>query len=111
MGKFAKSFLLFKGVLMDSTQLLGWTSKIMLGYSKMSGITSAYRSLETALEFAQCDRDDLADNHAPALFVFSMRNYHHFGGFRLTDSRYSAYPSEQEYLLWEDIEYYILDVL
>ena len=46
----------------------------------------------------------------PVLFVISMKNYQVYHGFRLTDSKYSALPDEQEVLLMEGFEVYCLKV-
>jgi len=47
----------------------------------------------------------------PVLFVYSVLNKNGFNGFRLTDSRYTPFPHEQEYLMMEGYYVYVLDIV
>ena len=44
------------------------------------------------------------------IFVFLIRNYEGFYGFRLSDERYSAFPAEKEFLLMEGFDVLIINV-
>ena len=65
--------------------------------------------MDVALSFSKCDTD-YDDDQTPFLFVFSILNYNGFKGFRVDDSRWSVYPQEQEYLLMEGFQIFVLDV-
>ena len=73
------------------------------------GSTSTSQNLDVALGFSKC-HTDYTDDQQPVLFIYSIENYDGFNGFRMTDKRYSMYPSEQEVLLMEGFEVYVLDV-
>ena len=76
----------------------------------MHGCTSTSKNLDVALGFSQCDTDYDAENKQAVLFVYSIRNYDGFSGFRLNSKRYTLYPEEQEYLLMEGFRVYVLEV-
>ena len=73
------------------------------------GSTSTSQNLDVALGFSKC-HTDYTDDQQPVLFIYSIENDDGFEGFRMTDKRYSMYPSEQEVLLMEGFRVYVLDV-
>jgi len=75
----------------------------------MHGSTSTSKNMEISLGFSKC-HTDYSDNQQPVLFVYSIRNHAGFNGFRLNSKKYSVYPGEQEYLLMEGFEVYVLKV-
>ena len=70
---------------------------------------STSKNLEVGLDGTKCNTV-YSSNFHPVLFVYSVRNYRGFSGFRMSDERYTAYPQEQEYLLQEGFRVYALDV-
>ena len=50
------------------------------------------------------------DQLVPILFVVCMQNYDKFEGFRLNSYKYSAYPDEEEVLLPQSCQLYVLKV-
>lgn len=46
----------------------------------------------------------------PVLFAMCVQNYHTFKGIRLNKSDYSAHHHEQEVLLAEGIEFFLMGV-
>ena len=63
----------------------------------LKGFTSTSYDKECAIGFALFDSDDT--EHKPVLWRINWKgNSHHF---RLNDEEYSAYPDEQEVLLYD----------
>ena len=55
------------------------------------------------------DKDDVyGKKHV--LFVYFVKNVTGFNGFRLTNSNYSAFYSEQEYLISEGFQVWVLGI-
>ena len=108
LGYMCRSFLLFRGALLNKDWINDWKNEIGKPL-KLQGTTSTYKNFEYALELSKCTSYNTF-LHTPVLFVYSIRNYTGFQGFRLSDKRYSVYPSEQEYLLVEGLVVYVLDV-
>jgi len=109
LGGMSGSFLVFRGVLMKQTWLKDWKRKAGGADIGLHGTTSVSRNLEIALELSKCDTNK-DNNMIPVLFVYTIRNYKGFSGFRNNDGRYSAFPCEQEYLLIEGTKIYILSI-
>ena len=109
LGSMCRSFLLFRGALMQKEWINPWRKEVGGGISLPGGSTSTSQNLDVALGFSKC-HTDYTDDQQPVLFVYSIKNYFGFSGFRMTDKRYSMYPSEQEVLLMEGFEVYVLDV-
>ena len=63
----------------------------------LPGNTSAYMNVETALKINKSTSADTVF----VLFVFLMKNYSGFSGVRLNKDQYSAFPSEEEFLIIE----------
>ena len=87
---------MFRGALLNPLWINDWVDKIGLtgaDYVSLNGNTSTYKNFEVALNFSKCDTD-YGNNYEAALFVFSIRNYAGFEGFRMTNVRYSAFPQE-----------------
>ena len=104
LGFFCRSFLLFRGALMEKGWMTGWREDAGKSgedsFIHLPGCTSTSKNLDVALGFSGCHKNYSAD-HQPVLFVFSIRNWFGFNGFRLNDYKFSVYPQEQEYLLME----------
>jgi len=75
----------------------------------LHGSTSTSKNLDVALGFSKCDQDFEA-NQQPVLIVTSISNYAGLLGFRLNNKRFSVYPGEQEYLLMEGFQVFVLGV-
>jgi len=75
----------------------------------LHGSTSTSKNLDVALGFSKC-HEVYDANQQPVLIVTSIWNYYGFFGFRLSDKRFSVYSGEQEYLLMEGFEVYVLGV-
>lgn len=65
-------------------------------------------SLKEAIHFAKAR--SLYNELVPVLFVLSIQNYRGYAGFRLNLDKYSAYANEQEVLLKEGCEVYVLKI-
>ena len=76
----------------------------------MPGTTSTSSNLGVALGFSKCSIKDIATLGKSVLFVFFFKNYEGFGGFRLNQPEYSAFPFEEEYLLMEGYPLWVLKV-
>ena len=46
----------------------------------------------------------------PVLFVLSIKNYEVFHGFRLVEDKHTVHPDDQEILLMEGLQIYVLKV-
>jgi len=110
LSNFAGSFLLFRGALMNKEWIKDWVHLSLEGNSiKLTGITSTSKNLEVALDISKCDTK-YEDHQQPVLFVYCVRNYDGFRGFRMNNSKFTAYPQEQEYLLMEGFQIYVAEV-
>ena len=110
LGYFSQSFTTFRGVKMGEQKWFdAYLNKV--GWSVyMPGTTSTSSDLGVALAFSNCSIDDIDIPGKSVLFVFFFRNYKEFGGFRLNKPEYSAFPFEEEYLLMEGIDVWVLRV-
>ena len=77
---------------------------------RMPGTTSTSSNLGVALGFSKCSKLDNELSGKSVLFVFFFQNYNTFGGFRLNQPEFSAFPDEEEYLLMEGIGVRVLKV-
>jgi len=84
LGYFCRSFLLFRGALMNNEWIDGWRKKVGKEYINIPGCTSTSKNLEVALGFSKC-HTKYEITKQPVLFIYSIRNYVGFAGFRLTD--------------------------
>ena len=110
LGSMCRSFLLFRGALMQKEWINPWRKVVGEDAIRLpGGSTSTSQNLDVALGFSKC-HTDYTDDQQPVLFIYSIRNQDGFHGFRMTDKRYSMYPSEQEVLLMEGFTVYVLDV-
>ena len=110
LGSMCRSFLLFRGALMQKEWINPWRKVVGEEYINLpGGSISTSQNLDVALCFSKC-HTDYTDDQQPVLFIYSIQNYDGFCGFRMTDKRYSMYPSEQEVLLMEGFRVYVLDV-
>lgn len=76
----------------------------------MPGFISTSSSYQVACNFLGLDREQ-EDDTLPVLFVFVLRNYRGLkGAFRLNQPEYTAYLNEQETLLIDGFQVYVLDV-
>jgi len=110
LGRMCRSFLLFRGALMQKEWINPWRK--VVGEDAISlpgGSTSTSQNLDVALGFSKC-HTKYTKKQQPVLFIYSIHNCGGFMGFRMTDKRYSMYPSEQEVLLMEGFGVYVLDV-
>ena len=94
---------------MNKEWIEDWRDEVGKEYIKLHGSTSTSKNLDVALGFSQCHKD-FSSHQQPVLFVYSIRNYEGFDGFRLNSKRYSVYPGEQEYLLMEGFIVYVLGI-
>lgn len=108
LGRMCRSFLLFRGALIDKEWLGGWYERVGKDL-KLDGYTSTSKSLDVALGFSGAETEH-SINQQPTLFVFSIRNYFGFSGFRLSDKRWSIYSQEEEYLLNGGFRVFVLDI-
>ena len=120
LGNFAGSFLLFRFVYLNKEWINQWhqhaveleikknNKRKALDYVCLPENTSTSMSLKEALVFSKCTSMDT--NNLPVLFVFALQNYKGYAGFRLNEDKYSAYPLEEEVLLKEGFEVYVLRV-
>ena len=93
---------------MDANQIKDWIDQIQTGYHiSIPGYSSTSKSLKVALQFAT---GDIKEGNKAVLFVFAIRNAESINGMQMTNSGYSAYPSEQEILLMEGFSCYVLGV-
>lgn len=109
-GMFSQSFLLFRGVLLPHVWLKDWTSQEGGDFVRMPTLTSSSQSIEIALQFSQVKEQTVETTKKSVIFVFLIRNYEGFYGFRLSDERYSAFPAEKEFLLMEGFDVLIINV-
>jgi len=77
------------------------------GAVHMQGIACASDNLRVALKQAQCPKDG---EHVPVVFVISLQNYGNFSGFRANSELYSAHANEQEILLKEGAQMWVMKV-
>ena len=88
-----------------------WEENVNTGKEvNLPGNTSTSRSIKVALNFAKVPQQDSNTTTNSVIFVFLFTNYCGFPGFRLSDSRYSAYPNEEEYLLVEGCPVRVLQI-
>lgn len=73
----------------------------------LPGNQSTSRSPQVALGFAT---KNLKPDFSPVLFVISCRNYTPPDGFSLNNEAYTSYPDEDEFLLTEGCQVYILKI-
>ena len=108
-GYFSECYMLFKGATMKKK----WLHDLCKNIGKkvrMNGSTTILKNLVTALNYSKCAEDKINKNLKPVLFVYLIKNFKHFYGFRLNNQNYSAYPQEQEYLFMEGMSAWILNV-
>ena len=86
-----------------------WRAHIDKHVCMASNIT-ATRSLLPALQISNCHNHIDDPDYKPVLFVFLLKNYNGFSGWRLTNSNYTAYPQEQEFLFREGFGIIVLHV-
>jgi len=89
-----RSFLLFRGALMNKDWIVGWREEVGKSgkdYLHLHGSTSTSKNLDVALGFSNC-HNDFSGDQKPVLFVFSIRNWLGFNGFRMNDKRFTVYP-------------------
>ena len=88
--------------------LKGWYS--LVGHrANLRGYTSTGKSIAAALEYSGCAQE-IDPASQSVLFVFLIKNHNGYLGFRLTTEQYSPYHQEQEYLLMEGFDIWILDI-
>ena len=75
----------------------------------LHGSTSTSKNLDVALNYSKC-AEVYEPHQQPVLIVTSIFNKNGFYGFRMSDKRFSVYPYEQEYLLMEGFEVYVLGI-
>lgn len=94
---------------MNTDWIEDWRKQIGKNEIDLHGIMNTSKNLEVALNYTKCHTEYAAEQQ-PVLFVYSIRNYNHFSGFRLNDKRFTPYPEEEEYLLMDGFWIYVLDV-
>ena len=94
---------------MNKEWITGWREEVGKKWIPMHGSTSTSKNMQVALGLSLC-HTNYSDNQQPVLFVYSILNYYGFPGFRLNSKKYSVYPGEQEYLLMEGFEVFVLKV-
>ena len=109
LGIMCRSFLLFRGALMNKEWIEDWRQVIGHQMINLHGNTSTSKNLDVALGFSKCHNNH-EENQLPVLFIYSINNFYGFKGFRLNDKRFSVYPEEQEFLLMEGFKVFVLDV-
>lgn len=62
------------------------------------------------MNFAKCDEEEQQEGLRSCVVVMMMQNYTPFGGFRLSNDNFSAYPYEQDIILKEGIEMLPIEV-
>ena len=70
--------------------------------------TSCSKDPLVALDFAMPEW--IKDNQTPTLFVFACQNYKMIQGMTMNNEAYTSYPVEDEYLLMEGCNVYILSI-
>ena len=101
----------FSGAYLPDQQIDIWRQSIFNTVT-MPCFTNTYKNFITALDFSKChlDTDEQDTNKSSVIFVFLIQNFTSFNGFRLTDSNYSAFSNEQEYLMMEEFNVTVLNV-
>jgi len=60
---------------------------------KLPGITETTRNVKLALDSSKCILlENCLNEYVSVLFVFLMKNYNGFDGFRLTEAYHTPYP-------------------
>ena len=70
-------------------------------------MSKVYETFRVAMSKAIVPRPN---NLYPVLFAICAHNYGGLDGFRLTDSRYSAYPGEKEFVMVEGVAMVVLGI-
>ena len=105
--------MLYKGARLLPDQIDNWERGVILDQEdqlpliQLPPFTSYTNSVNFALDCA------LANTHMntmPVIFCMSNANYNSFGGFSMANQAYSAYPTEQEVVLNQGTEAYVLSV-
>ena len=78
---------------MGNLEIRQWTyQEVKHDIMQLSGITQTTRNIKLALDSSKCTQDeDCFEGNVPVLFVFLMKNYNGFDGFRLTDISHTPY--------------------
>lgn len=109
----AGAFLLWRGAQMREEWIQPYEAMILMEDDEfpesvcMPGNTSCSQSLKIALDFAT---KEPRPDHKAVLFVFTCQNFYSPKGIRMNNEAYTSYPSEQEYLLQEGSQVYVLSV-
>lgn len=107
-------FLLFRGGTLADEWIKDWESakdkKTLMGRPDkicMPGYSSCSEDLGVALRFAFMDKKA---TWRRCIFVISCQNYECYNGIRMNNDNYTAYPHEQEVLLFEGCSAWVLSV-
>ena len=61
-------------------------------------------------DFRDDDQFEIQEGMLPCMFVLSVQNYNGFKYFRMNREKYSAYASEQEIILADGTQAYVIGV-
>ena len=101
--------MLFKGVVFDKKWVTRYHNRVGT-WVKFPGLVSVSKNLKIALNFAQCDQEPLPDGKTPVVFIILVRNYYSFEGLTLASPMAAAFSQDDDYILKEGIEYFVLSV-
>jgi len=93
-GTYNQCLVVYRGVKkMPFEWINEWRAHIDKHVCMATNIT-ATRSLLPALQISNCHNHIDDPDYKPVLFVFLLKNYNGFSGWRLTNSNYTPYPQE-----------------
>lgn len=99
---------MFRGAKGNSESISNYQNVIMQKV-RLPGCSSCSQDLSIGLDYAfKNSTNNLYDKSI--LFVISCQNYDSFPGIRLNHKNYTLYPHEEEILLCEGCEVWVLDV-
>ena len=101
------AFLLWKGAPMMDEEVAPYEKYVGSSFVNLPENTSCSRDMKMAVAFAL---DFPKPHHSPVLFIISVRNYQPPTGIMMSNEAYSAYPSEQQFILTEGKEVWVLAV-
>ena len=107
-GSMRGCFPLFRGGSMRPEWLDTYNQSIGNGF-RFKGQASCSLNLHIALNFAY---DGLAKDQlrVPVLFIYAIVNYSDYGGVRMNNEGFSAYPYEEEILMKDGCDVYVLAI-
>ena len=109
LGQFCGVFLSFRGVKFEREWLKAW--QVMAGQGKLhlKANSSTSMNMNVAIDFATRGlKDD--GSELGVLFVYVFKNWSGFRALRLSSEQFTSHPHEQEMVLYEGFECYVLGV-